>query len=527
MTSLIPLQPGAPVKGTPDSPAARADSANLTARTLRGLKWTYLAALCSGLLQVGVTATMSRLLTPADYGLIAAAGLFLRFGSYFSEMGVGQALVQKPEVGDEDIRAAFTASSGIGLLATAVLFACAPLARAILDSSQVVGVVRLLSLCLLLNGLASASLNLLRRNLRFDVLSKIEVGSYAIGYGVLGIPLALAGCGVWALSAALLAQPLLTLVFAYAAQKHSLRLSLAWRPHRALLSFGSKMSFTGFAEYIFFFAEPSVVGRMWGSAVLGIYNRATMLALLPGSNLSTALMKVLFPAFACVQNDTRRMASAYFRTLAAVGLVTLPVAFGMMAAAKDIVLAVLGTQYVNAGQLVQILVLGFPISMFASVAANVTNARAEIGRRLGRQAVLCAVIWLAVFVGAHWGVAGVAVASLSVQAVRWLAFHQLAKLSLGATWRITINALRPGFLLGLSVAGAVFIVAQRGPANPPLVRLGCEIGAAALVCLVFAIWFLPAQVAPFVVRVLDASPEIAHLSPLAWYRNHIAASLAV
>ena len=525
MTSLGPLEV-APVTETAGVPDLQANSANLTARTVRGLKWTYLAALCSAILQMVVTATMSRLLTPADYGLIAAAGLFLAFGSYFSEMGVGQALVQKLEVGEEDIRAAFTASAGIGLLATAVMCAGAPAARAILDTSEVVGVVRLLSLCLFLNGLASTSLNLLRRNLRFDVLSKIEVSSYAISYGLLGIPLALAHCGVSSLIAVMLAQPLFKLLFAYAAQRHSLRFSLHWPAHRRLLSFGSKISLTGFAEYIFFFAEPSAVGRVFGNVALGIYNRATMLALLPASNLSTALMKVLFPAFARVQNDTRRMSSAYLQALSAIGLVTLPAAFGMMAAANDIVLVVLGRQFINAGQLVQILALGFPLSMFASAAANITNARAEIGRRLGRQASLCVAIWLVVFVGAHWSLAGIAAASLSVQAVRWLAFHQLAKQTLGGSWCDIIKTLRPGFLLGLCVATAVSLVAQGGPADSPLLRLGCEVAAAALVCMVFAIWFLPAQIAPFVMRALDASPEITHFSPFAWYRNHIAASLA-
>lgn len=510
-------------------PGARGDArdsrSDLTARTLHGLKWTYLAALCSGILQIGVTATMSRLLTPADYGLIAAAGLFLRFGSYFSEMGVGQALVQKPEVGDEDIRAAFTASSGIGLLATAVMFACAPLARAILDTSQVVGVVRLLSLCLFLNGLASTSLNLLRRNLRFDVLSKIEVGSYAISYGLLGIPLALARSGVWALSAALLAQPLLTLVFAYAAQKHSLRLSLAWRPHRALLSFGSKMSFTSFAEYIFFFAEPSVVGRMWGSAVLGIYNRATLLANLPVSHLSTAFIKVLFPAFSRVQDDNRRMASAYLQGLAAAGLMTLPLAFGIVPAAHDLVLTVLGGQYGGASPLVQVLALGFPMGMIASVAANISNARGEIGRRLAQQVVLCALMWVAVLSAAPWGIRSVVLTSVTIQAVRMLAFHRLAMKSLRLKWHDVLNALRPGILLALCVASAVFLAAQRMPATVPAVRLLAELGAAAAVCLAFAIWFLPMQVVPFVVRALEACPGITRLSVFAWYRNRIIASL--
>ena len=104
-----------PVRDVPSALDHRAtpsgEKSSLTASTLRGLKWTYLATIVGAIVQVSITAVMSRLLTPAEYGVVAAAGLFMRFSSYFSEMGVGQALVQKPSLSEDDVRAAFTASS--------------------------------------------------------------------------------------------------------------------------------------------------------------------------------------------------------------------------------------------------------------------------------------------------------------------------------------------------------------------------------------------------------------------------------
>jgi lipopolysaccharide exporter len=494
---------------------------NLTSRTLSGLKWTYLATLVSGILQVGVTAAMARLVTPADYGLIAAAGLFVSFGGYFSDMGVGQALIQKLTLDEEDIRAAFTSTTGIGLLAASVMCAFAPLSRVFLNSLQMATVTRLLALTLALNGLASTSLNLLRRNLRFDAVSKVEVASYAFSYGLLGIPMAIAHCGVWALIAVSLLQPLLRLTFAYAYQRHTIRPCLRWKSHRALLSYGSKMSLAGFAEYIFVIADSTIVGRLWGSVLLGIYNRANMLANLPGYNLSIALMKVLFPAFSRAQEDPRRLTSAYLQGLAGMMLVAMPVAMGMIPAARDLVLVVLGKQYTSAAPLLQVMVFALPMGMMAAVAATVTNARGEVTSRMVQQVLMCPLIWVAVFVAARWGIIAVAVSSVSVQAVRLIVFQRLAQKSLGLGLREVGKATRPSISLALLVAAVVAAVAWGLDGAVPVARLVAEITAAALVWLGYCVWFLPAEVTPVVLRAMDASRIVERFPSLGWYRARI------
>lgn len=499
---------------------------SLTADTLRGLKWTYLATVCSALLQIGVTATMSRLLAPAAFGVIAAAGLFLRFGSYFSEMGVGQALVQKPELSEEDIRAAFTASTTISFTVAAIVWFCAPLSLQILNSRDIVAVVRLLAVSLLINGLASTSLNLLRRRLRFDLLSGIEVTSYAISYGAIGIPLALAHSGIWALTAVLIAQPILSSVLAYCAVRHTVVPIVKWRYHKALLGYGTKISLSCFAEYIFFVADSSVVARTGGAAVLGLYNRASLLASLPVQNASTAMMKVLFPAFSRAQKDGPKLALAYLRGLAALALVSIPIAAGMVPAAHDLVLTLLGTQYESAASMVQILVIAVPFGMVACLAATVCNVKGEVGTRMVQQILLSALMWVAVwFAATRWGVYGVAIASVSIQGLRVVVIQRLAQRSLGITWSEIGVVLLPGVQLGSLVAFGVFMAGRGVASSVPLVRLAVEIGSAALLCLVFAVWCPPAPIAPLIVRVLDSSAILRRVPWSVWYRSRVATIL--
>src|SRR3954447_2294275 len=85
----------------PEPPAAVGPDAHrtsLTARTASGLSWSYLATASLVVANLAYTATISRLLVPADFGLLAMANLVVLFAQYFARMGLASALIQKPDL---------------------------------------------------------------------------------------------------------------------------------------------------------------------------------------------------------------------------------------------------------------------------------------------------------------------------------------------------------------------------------------------------------------------------------------------
>ena len=166
---------------------------NLTSKTLHGLKWSYIGTIVNSVLQIGFTAIMARLLEPAAFGLIAMAGVILRFGSYFAQMGVGSALIQKKEVSEEDIRAAFTSAIFLGILFLVLVWFCAPLAIHIFDNEKVITIIRVMALSFVITGLTTTAMSLLRRNLEFRSIAITEIISYVLGYSVIGVSLAYNG----------------------------------------------------------------------------------------------------------------------------------------------------------------------------------------------------------------------------------------------------------------------------------------------------------------------------------------------
>src|SRR3954466_2819264 len=89
---------------------------SMTHRTLGGVFWLLSGSGVQALLRIAVIVVMARLLTPADFGLVAGALVFVAFVEGFPDMGLGLVIVQRRDLKDEHIRTGFTVSALLGLL---------------------------------------------------------------------------------------------------------------------------------------------------------------------------------------------------------------------------------------------------------------------------------------------------------------------------------------------------------------------------------------------------------------------------
>ncbi|HXG30077.1 MAG TPA: lipopolysaccharide biosynthesis protein, partial [Thermodesulfobacteriota bacterium] len=310
-------------------------SESLTVKTLHGLKWSYLSTLTNAVLQIGLTAIMARLLEPKAFGLVAMAGVILRFGSYFAQMGVAQALIQKRNISSEDIRAAFTSSLLLGSLFFGLVWLAAPLAVYIFNNAEVVHVIRVMAFSFVLTGLSTTALSLLRRNLEFRSLAIIEISSYALGYGGVGVSLAYSGFGVWSLVIAALSQSAISAILSYSFSRHRLSFIFRWEYYKSLYSYGSRMSLISLFEAIASNLDTLIIARFIGATSLGIYNRAFMLVNLPVYYLTTSFSRVLFPSMSRIQTEFPRLKGAYLSSIALSAAIVIPTCVGISVASRE------------------------------------------------------------------------------------------------------------------------------------------------------------------------------------------------
>jgi len=501
-------------------------SENLTSKTLHGIKWSYLSIVINAVLQIGFMAILARLLEPAAFGLIAMAGIVLRFGSYFAQMGVGSALIQKDKLTNEDVRAAFTTSVFLGLTFFGLTYILAPLGLYIFNSPSVVPVLRAMGFSFMLNGLSATAVSLLRRKLEFRSLAFIGVTSYVVGYGLTGVVLALTGFGVWSLVIASLSQAGIMALLAYLCERHNVLLSFHWETHKRLLSFGGRLSLISFLEFIGYNVDTLVIGRVWGASSLGIYTRSFAIVNLPVQYLAVTFSKVMFPSFSLVQKDVARLRRAYYKGLMFIAVVAMPVSFGIIPAARELVLTLLGSQWVSGIVILQILAVSVPFNMGANLPGIICDATGNLNIKFLLQLTFIVLVIMFVALAYPYGVTAIAVVVVLANIIRFIAYQILMRKIIKISYKDIFKAHLPGIII--SAVGVVGITAVHWLFNDsyPAVLLLMEILVGGIILLFFAL-IKPPQLLKGVIRqILTRLEEGIHKGRfgerfITWYRTRI------
>jgi O-antigen/teichoic acid export membrane protein len=439
-------------------------SNNLASKAVSGLKWGSVSTIANAVMQIGYTTIMARLLAPEAFGIIAIGGVIIRFGAYFAGLGLSQAIIQKEELSNENIRAAFTSSFLLGALFTVLTWALAPFAIEFfdngggVDNTLAVAVVQVMGLAFLISGLSSTATTLLQRNMQFKALSIIETVSYVVAYIGVGIVLAYLDFGVWSLVAATLTQAALVAVGSYIVIRHSVLLHFNWASYKPLFSYGSKMSVVSFLEFISISLGSILIGRAFGSYKLGIYDRALLLVSLPMHMLTRTVSKVIFPSFSKLQSDNHKLGKVYLSSITLLAAVVIPVCLGIAVAAREIVLVLLGDQWTESIPVLQVLCLGIPLSFITMFAGIVCDAKAALNAKVVLNLIFIAAICVCFYLFRDLGLVGFAFAVLIGELLRVALYQRVMKQVLNLEYRMQLLIYVPALLNGGLVAIAIYTV---------------------------------------------------------------------
>jgi O-antigen/teichoic acid export membrane protein len=403
-------------------------------QALAGAAWTAGSSALQAVFQVAVLAVLARLLTPLDFGTVGAAMVIVSLGAVFAQFGVGPALVQRAVLTKRHLEVGLTVSLLLGTTLGALVWAMAGLIEAFFRIDDLARVVRALALAFPLKGLSIVSEALLQRDLRFRPLAATDFASYAIGYGVVGVSLAVAGYGVWALVGAFLVQAGIRSGSLLLLRPPELGLSVSRPEALDLLTFGTGHTAGAVGAYLSEEADNLIVGRWLGASMLGIYGRAFQFLSMPARLFGVIADKVLFPVLAKARANTRVLSQAYVESLQLIGLVTIPAGVGVSLLAPEIVATLLGPGWDAVVIPLQLLALSLCFRTGAKLSKALARATGAVYRSAWRQWVFAVTVATGAYFGQRWGLAGVAAAVLLVNGAQWIVMLELGRSLSGARW---------------------------------------------------------------------------------------------
>ncbi|PKD39383.1 hypothetical protein CWO84_16870 [Methylomonas sp. Kb3] len=429
---------------------------------LHSIKWNYLGALFKGVSQLVVLAIMARLLAPEEFGLMALALTAVKVGGYFSDFGLAAAIQQKSEITRSDIEASFWFSLISGLFFfIATYFLAEPLAE-FFQTPKLVPVIELLAVNFILIGASATSTGLLKRNMNFKYLSIVETVTYLIGNGLVGVVLAYYGFGVFSLSAAYLTQTFLLLLAAYVKTQHSLRITFRLADYKHIIKYGGGYSVASFMTFIGSNIDHILVGKFFPAAELGLWNRSRNLISMPAYNLLVSITRVLLPAYSKCQNDKAQFRELYLKSLVVTGFFLIPVGGGMYAAAAQLVEVLLGANWENAVNFVQLSAIFVPVEMLASVAATACSALGALSLQIRLQAYLLVLLIPAMLFFALQGqIMPILLVLTSYYWLRFIIYISILNVKLGIRFWLSIKILVSQLLAGAWIAALIYLMSRQ------------------------------------------------------------------
>lgn len=352
-------------------------------------------------------AALARLLTPADFGLIAMVLPIFRFAANFQDMGLTSATIHREKITGGQVNALFWFNALASLLLAIAIAALAPAIAGFYGRPELEPVTMAFGAILLFSGLSAQHMALIQRHMRVMALAIMEAATLALGIAA-GITAAKAGLGHWSL----VIMPATTAISGTV----WLWVLSGWRPglprwHEGvgqMLGFGSNITLASFCQWANRNMDNVLVGKFWGDEALGLYSRAYSVLLLPLSQVNSPMNRVVLPALSRLQDDPVRYRNFFLTACGLTVSLTMPLVCFLAVCAEPALRIVLGSGWDESVIIFQALAPAAFIGTINAATGWAYTSLGNTGRQL-RWALIQSPFILAAFAaGLPWGPVGVA-----------------------------------------------------------------------------------------------------------------------
>jgi len=427
----------------------------------RALSWTFFGTMLRAIIQFILLIVLTRLLLPEDFGVMALAEASVFMAYIFSSMGVGPFLIQRSEIGERQITAAFTLSLiSSTLFAAALGLASGPI-EAFFHGDGLRPILLVMSVSVFLMTMAAVPESLLMRRLEFRAVALTDLAAYAIGYGLVGLLLALNDAGVWSLVAGFVAQDLIRTVVMFYLRPPPSRLFINFAIFKEFMTFGGGIMLGAIFNQLAQQLDRIVAGRYLGAADLGFYARSHQLLILPASLFGKVVERVLFPVMSSIQGEEQRLANAFLRATATTALLTMPFSAVVFILAPEIISLLFGPGWSTAAQPLQFLSLAIMFRIGYKTSDSLSRAKGAVYRRAWRQFVFAMMMLIGSLFGAkYYGLTGVAIGTSAAVIGNYLFMTDLSCRILKISYAKILQSLYPAIFLTIASGTAGFVASN-------------------------------------------------------------------
>jgi lipopolysaccharide exporter len=476
------------------------------AQTRTGILWSGTAFVAGKALTFVATLVLARLLSPADFGVVAAIVVYLTLIELVSDLGMQATVVYEQEEDvSERVQTAFTINLVLVAALTGVAVALAPLAADLFGAESHTGLFRLGALNLLIVGLGNIPDGLLLRGMDFRTRTMPLLVRAAVS-GAVSITLAATGLGPRALVIGLLAGSAAWTAVLWSITPLRPRLSFDRAIARSMAGYGVGATLIDGMSVIGSRVDQATIGPTLGPHALGLYAVGLRLPDVLLGNLTAVVSYVAFPALARRRrSDAEGLAAGTLALVRYQALYALPAAAGMAVLATPLIVVLFSSVWAPASAVMAAIAVK---SAFTAVGFPLGDAFKAIGRQrvlVAFNAIELPLLIVLIVLFASHGIALVAWIVAAVELLHLVLEAAMAARLLRISPLAVLEAIGPALAAATGVAaaaGAVRVLWDDAALLPLLAGLGAGLAGGGLALAVLA----PRQARRLLEHARDLAP---------------------
>ena len=262
-------------------------------KTSKALLWDFGGNALHHFLTFFLSIILARLLMPSDFALIGIVMAIISISNVFVDVGLGNALIQAKNVKEIHYSSIFWINFLISLILLCVLYYFSADISNYYDINGLEVLIKALSFTFPILGFSGIYRNMLKKNIEFKSLAKINVISSLLS-GIVAISFAFYEYGVWSLVIQTYTYNLTGLVLLIFKTKWFPKLIFNFNKIKSMWGFGKRIFAIAMMDQIYQKLDIFVIGKLYSPTTLGLYSRAKSLDNLIGNFASSSLSNVLF-----------------------------------------------------------------------------------------------------------------------------------------------------------------------------------------------------------------------------------------
>jgi PST family polysaccharide transporter len=338
-----------------------------------GIFYSAISKYTGMIISLIIAGILARIISPADFGVVAVATVIINFFGIFSDLGIAPAIVQNKELTDKDLSRIFSFTIWTGIVISILFFLSSWLIARYYNNHLLQPICQWLSINLFF---ASANIvpdSILLKNKQFKFIATRSLTIQLIG-GILAISAALMGAGLYALIINPIFSGILIFVFSFKKYPQKLRFELGLISIKKIFGFTVYQFLFNVINYFSRNLDKLIIGKYMGVTPLGYYEKSYRLMMLPLQNITHVISPVMHPVFSEYQNDYKKLSSSYEKVIRLLAFIGFPLSVFLYFTAKEITLIIFGNQWLLSIPTFQILSISVGIQIVLSTSGSIFQA---------------------------------------------------------------------------------------------------------------------------------------------------------